>query len=240
VIRDPRLVVRASALSLLALIACGGEPAEPAAPRTRVLLVGDSITAGLVSEPTGPSYAEILTDRLGDRFEIVNLGCGGSSSLDWTRSRGVETCAGRPTKPSLYDARVVPAMPAEIACVMLGTNDARGVHEKMWITPDEYEAAIREIATNLLDDGAGTVLLLGPPLALQRVQAMLRIFGYGKALASICEEMPRVRCGPDVSHLLTQDDYESGNVHPNGSGHAKIAEALAEALLAQGAPTDGG
>ena len=228
------MIREATAVSaaLIGALACGGEAPAPEVPRVRVLLIGDSITAGLVSEPVGPPYAELLEQRLGERFEVVNLGCGGASSLDWTESRGAKMCAGRPTMPNLYEARVRPWIPAAFATVLLGTNDSRGVHEVRRIPADEYGAALREIATKLLEDGVERVVLLGPPLVIHRVNAMLRLVAYGEVVEAICQENPRVVCGPDVRYLLELRDFETGNVHPNGPGHVKIADALAEALLA--------
>ena len=213
-------------------------PEDPE-PRIRVVLVGDSITAGKVSRPKGPPYAELLRQTLGPVFAVVNLGCGGTSSLDWTRSRGSPWCEGKLIRPNLYDGRVRPALPAQFATVLLGTNDSRGYKEMHRIPADEYAAALREIATNLLDDGAERVVLLGPPLVVDKVKAMLRVVAYGDAVRAICDENPRVLCGPDVRLLLTLDDYAPGNVHPNGQGHAKIAAALAEFLLALAQETPG-
>ena len=68
-------------------------PAAASATPLRLVLVGDSITAGQVSAPKGPPYAELVAEALGPAFEIVNLGCGGTSSLDWTRSRGAPSAA---------------------------------------------------------------------------------------------------------------------------------------------------
>ena len=41
---------------------CAEEPSAPEIPPVRVLLIGDSITAGLVSEPEGPPYARLLQE----------------------------------------------------------------------------------------------------------------------------------------------------------------------------------
>jgi lysophospholipase L1-like esterase len=240
-------VARRIAIFAALAMACSAGPAteeppppiEDPGPRTRVVLVGDSITLGQVSRPKGPSYAQLLQRLLGPAFEVVNLGCGGSSSLDWTRSRGSLLCDGKVTRPSLYDARVLPVLPAQFATVLLGTNDSKGIKEERRISAEEYGEALREIATNLLDDGAERVVLMGPPLAAHWRRALMRIVEYGDAVRAICEGNPRVLCGPDVRYLLLLEDFAPGNVHPNGSGHAKIAAALAEFLLAQAQETPG-
>lgn len=221
-----------AALVAVALaLACGRQPAPQPTPKYKVVLVGDSITAGMVSEPTGPPYAELLRKRLGPDFEVVNVACGGSSSLDWTRSRGSWLCGGKAVRPRLYDARVPPELPADFATVLLGSNDSIGIMEKRPVDASRYGAALREIATNLLADGAGRVVLLGPPLLIGRANRMLRIAGYDAQLHAICDSLPRVECGPDLRYLLTPDDFAEHNIHPNGAGHAKIADALAETLL---------
>ena len=51
-----------------------------------------------------------------------------------------------------------------------------------------------------------------------------------ESLRRVCEEMEGVVCGPDARFLLGVEDFEEGDIHPNGSGHRKIAEALADAL----------
>lgn len=235
--------------ALLACIAivvgCGDRPDETPAPvpvpepEIRVLLIGDSITAGLVSAPKGPPYATLVAQRLAPEFEIVNLGCGGTSSLDWTRSRGAVLCGGEFTVPNIYERRVLPALPADIVTVMLGTNDSQGIQEETRVPVEDYEAALREICTDLLADGAGRVMLIGPPLVIHKVQAMLRLVAYGDALRRVCEEMDRVVCGPDVRMLLDRQDFAIGNIHPNRMGHVKIADALVEALRAFQSETGG-
>lgn len=223
----------AVALALVAWLApgCGGEPAPPT-PSVRVLLIGDSITAGMVSAPTGPPYATLLGELLGPHFELVNLGCGGTSSLDWTRSRGAVLCGGEYAVPNLYDKLVKSALPADLVTVLLGTNDALGIRESQRVPVEDYEAALRELCSNLLADGAARVMLLGPPFVVHSVPAMMRIMQYGDALRRVCDEMDRVICGPDVRFLLDAKDFANGNIHPNANGHRKIAEALAEAIRA--------
>ena len=224
----------AAAALAAALIGCTAAEVEfetEAPPRFRVVLIGDSITAGLSSKPKGPSYADLLPERLGPDFEVVNLGCGGTSSLDWTRSRGARRCGGKFTPPNLYLARARPALPADLVTVLLGTNDSHGIGEDHWTSADEYGAALREIAADLLADGAGRVVLLGPPVDPARLGATLRIVRYGEALRAVCDEMPQVVCGPDVLLLLRREDFGARNIHPNGPGHVKIADALAAALL---------
>ena len=220
----PRRAAILLALALSAVVLLRG----PCAPRpTRVVLVGDSITVGIVSEPKGPSYAELLAQQLGHGFQIVNVACGGSSTLDWQPDARPALCPGVPGWIPLYATRARPALPADIATILLGTNDMRGALEQAPIEPAAYQAALRALATALHADGAREVLLISPPFSLGGV---VRLAGYRPRIRELCQELRFVTCGPDLVEVLHGDDFAPGDVHPNASGHAKIADALAAAL----------
>ena len=49
-----------------------------------------------------------------------------------------------------------------------------------------------------------------------------------------------VLCGPDLQLLLDADlDFQPGDIHPNAAGHAKIADALYQKVLAIPEPATG-
>lgn len=75
-------------LRLLAALALVALPGTALAAPFTVMLLGDSITAGQVSVPAGPSFAELLDASLGPDFQVTNIGCSGASSLDWRPSPG--------------------------------------------------------------------------------------------------------------------------------------------------------
>jgi lysophospholipase L1-like esterase len=215
------------ALFLLALPLCAR--ADPIS----IVLLGDSITAGETSAPTGPPYATLLADSLGPGFAVTNLGCGGTSSLDWTSSRGSVLCGGEVDRPNLYDALAQPQLPADLVTVLLGTNDAIGFEESGRVDPSVYAGAIFELARDLLADGAAQVMLMTPPPNFAGRAARPLLARYRSAIIALCAKPgDAVVCGPDVYALLEPDDFAAGNIHPNESGQAKIADALHDAVLA--------
>jgi lysophospholipase L1-like esterase len=216
----------ASVVLLLGLL-----PGFAAAAPIQVLLIGDSITAGTVSDPAGPAYAEILSGVLGDGFDVTNIGCGGASSLDWTLSQGGVICGGRGSQvPNLYTALALPYMPVGIATILLGTNDAIGFFEPDPVSPSVYGVAVHELADNLLADGADLVMLMTPPPNFWDATAQALLIDYRDEALEICASGSRLVCGPDVFELLSPSDFQAGNIHPNRTGHAKIAAALDRAI----------
>lgn len=216
-----------TALALVVGLACAERP-------TRVVLVGDSITAGMSSEPKGPGYAELLPGLLGPGFEIVNVGCGGASTLDWQPDAPAAFCPSVGRTVRFYETRARPALPADVATILLGTNDARGALEPEPVEPEAYRDALRALAEALHADGARVVVLIAPPFSMK---GRVRLAGYRPQIRALCEEHPFLRCGPDLAELLDPTtDFEPNDVHPNASGHAKIAAALAESLRSLNAP----
>jgi lysophospholipase L1-like esterase len=209
-----------AALALCALASC-------AAQRTRVVLIGDSITAGASSEPHGPGYAELLKDLLGPSFEVVNVACAGSSTLDWQPGARPAQCKEAGADVSMYAERALPALPADVATILLGTNDLVGAYELAPVEPDTYAGALRTLAAALHTDGAREVVLMSPPATLQ---TLARLMGYRSRIQALCQEEPYLRCGPDLASLLRGSDFAAEDIHPNAQGHAKIAAALAEML----------
>ena len=56
-----------------------------------VLVIGDSHTQGVV-DGGGPSFVEVLRERLGTDYAVSTAVCPGSTSLDWIRRRDLEEC----------------------------------------------------------------------------------------------------------------------------------------------------
>ena len=191
-----------------------------------MLLIGDSITFGLASEPTGPGYATLLSERLADTHRVKNLGREGASSLDWAGS-------GFPGG-DLFVLLAEPALPADIVTILLGTNDAAGSGELRPVSPESYGNAIRTLIRRCLAAGAGTVILMAPPPAwFEKPENPSRLSGYQTQVTEICGTDARVICGPDLFHLMSKrpPDFQAFDVHPTARGHEKIANALEHSIL---------
>jgi lysophospholipase L1-like esterase len=213
-----------AAFLLLALLACG----EPRRDPVRVVLLGDSITEGAARPAV--SYSELLVTQLGDSWEIVNIGAGGTSSRDWTprsppmKREGIVVVLPRP-----FRTRAIPALPADVVTVLLGSNDAAAFYEPRPVSPEEYRAALEEIIASLLQHGAGSVMLLTPPPRCGPV-VNARLAEYREAVIELCRAGAAVVCGPDLFELMDLSHFDDCDVHPNAGGHALIARELAAAL----------
>lgn len=224
-----RLVPALATLAALAL----APPASPVdgvgeAPATRVLLIGDSITAGSVSGP-GVPYATVLTEELGPGFDVRNLACAGTTTRDWLPGPKSPRCE----EADLFAARVEPNLPAAVAVVLLGTNDAhaRSADGSLEIVDaDAYGEAMVRLVGSLRAHGAQRVVLMAPP-SVFHAMANFRLVDYGKQLRALCGGAGDVVCGPDLLQLLDREKhFHRRSVHPNAQGHAIIAAALAETI----------
>jgi lysophospholipase L1-like esterase len=211
-----------------------------AAQSREVLLIGDSITWGMVSGEPGPSYAERLGELLGPDFDVINAGCGGASSLDWTLSQPDVICGGVGIlEPGLFEAHALPHVPSHVAVVLLGTNDAVGFFEPVPVEVATYGASINEIVWNLLTNGVRRVILMtAPDHDWEDPDRVARLAGYRDEILALCADHPRVVCGPDLYGLLDLNvHFEPNDVHPNAAGHARIADDLTDAVLSSTAPS---
>lgn len=220
------------------LVALFSAPDDAHAVPARLLLTGDSITAGTVSNPLGPAYAEILPDLFGPSVSVVNAGLAGMSSVYLNPSVPCDAfCA----EDTYFDELIAPELPADIATLMLGLNDALGFFLPGPITPADYEANLREIVDAIFDGGVSHVVLMSPPTPRSAEHLWDDyLIPYRDAVFTYCKGTVGVVCGPDLQQLLDADlDFESGDIHPNGTGHAKIAQALYTRILAVPEPATG-
>lgn len=190
----------------------------PAAASTRVVFLGDSLTAGmgLAADQAFPALLQDTWTAAGLSVEVVNAGvsgdttAGGVRRIDWVLSQ----------KPDLV-------------VVELGANDMlRG------LPVAEVEANLRTILTKTRDAGAAAVLLgmradpsLGPD--------------YGAAFDAVYPKLATEFSAPLVPFFLdgvagVPALNQADGIHPTAEGHAKIAAAieptLRPALAAPAAP----
>ncbi len=203
----------------------------------RVLLIGDSITVGQgASNRNRTSYAAILRNKL-PSLEIVNAGCGGATSADIVRQTPgpAWACSMHGT---LWPSKIAPELPADVVIIAVGSNDVWGAWEDALIEPEVYEENLRT-TIGMLD--GGPVILLTPPKwkgARSSVVLDERLRAYREAIYRIASDTLWVEV-VDVYALLEPEDFEwiwwrawGRGVHPNDSGHAKIAAALNRVISA--------
>jgi lysophospholipase L1-like esterase len=224
--RFSRFLGRGCRLLGAAVVLC----ASPAAAGPiRTLLVGDSITFGVVSAPEGPSWAELVAFELAGSHDVVNVAQSGTSAVYWAPST---PCPGICSEAdNLFDDRATPELPADVATLLLGTNDAVGLFLDEPTGTDDWEGYMREVLDGLFDGGVAAVLLMSSPDANLSPDAAARIGSYRERVDAICGDVAGVVCGPDLATLLDPTlDFAPGDVHPNASGHAKIADAVVASL----------
>ncbi len=184
-----------------------------------LVLLGDSITFGIVSFPPGPSYAELLSAA----YDVVNLGIGPTTTREWVPLADVH-----------YPG--VPEHLPAVVTILLGTGDAVEYPPELGgpIEPPEYAENMAALVAALLDDGATRVIVMTPPpnFALANLPHFpRRLLGYQAAVLDLCEPPgDKIVCGPDLHALLEPSDFQQNNVHPNWRGHSLIASELAAVI----------
>ncbi|HSL18410.1 MAG TPA: arylesterase [Methylomirabilota bacterium] len=211
-------------LSLVALVGCGGGgpevPEEAVAapvpavsptpePEVRVVVLGDSLAAGLglAESEAFPAVVESALRERGHGLEVVNAGvsgdttAGGLSRLDWVLQR-----------------------PTDVLVVELGGNDAlRGQ------PLENTEANLREIVRRGRAAGAEVVLLgmdvptnYGPDYAAAFAELYPRVAAEEGAVL-----VPGFVRGVGSDPALLQAD----GLHPTAEGQRQLADELLPALL---------
>ena len=190
--------------------------AVPAAPRPRIVVLGDSLTAGLGLEP-GQAYPALLQKRLdaaGLKYEVVNAGVSGDTSagglrrIDWALDGDVK-----------------------ILVVALGGNDAlRGL-------PVEQ---LRENLTTIVERASARgikVILAGmeaPPNFGPAYTASFRQTYRDVARQHGAVLIPFLLDGVAGLPELNQGD----GIHPTAAGAEKVTETVWSALRPIVSPND--
>lgn len=183
---------------------------EPAGEGIRIVFLGDSITEGHGLDPAQafPDVLGRMLAREGIRARIVNAGVGGDTSagglsrLDWLLRQN-----------------------PDLLVVALGGNDGlRG------LSTDMTEANLLAIVRQAADRGV-RVLLLGvlmpPNYGPQYTEAFARIYPRVAAQTGA----PLVPFFLDGVGGVPEMNLPDG-MHPNGAGHARIAENVLESVKA--------
>jgi lysophospholipase L1-like esterase len=215
-----------------AFLGCG-----PSGP-VKVLVIGDSMSVPgqsfVTGNVAGPSYVDALSALLGESYEVVSVACAGASAIDWSTSKPGTLCGTDDVgfvPHGLYRDRALPKLPADVALVLLGTNDAMGYMESGGrVDTRSFHRAIEEILDALDTAGVDEVVLAIPPDSV-RSDYHERLVEYRAVLQSLCAERSNVTCGPDFFAVLDPVwHFPDSDVHPNTEGHRQMAEAFAASL----------
>ena len=202
----PRADDREEARAATTHAASAAEPAPtpPAASRPRVVVLGDSLTAGL-GIPVADAYPAILQQRLdasGLRFEVVNAGVSGDTSagglarLDWALQG---------------DVRVM--------IVALGGNDALRA-----LPPEQLQHNLATIIERARALGIAVILagMEAPPnFGRDYIEAFHNVY---PALATQYDVplVPFLLLGVAGSETLNQRD----GIHPTAAGARMVADTV--------------
>lgn len=198
----------------------------------RILLLGDSITAGTVMGEGAP-FAQLLQERM-PFDEVLNAGCGGSTTADWT----TPAAEGFPCPfAGAYELSAEPLIdgdPVEVAVIMLGANDATGFFEPAPIEPAEYRSNLEALVLAALQDAEWVVLLTPTRNPNAAVDVAQRLVSYRNEVLGLCS-MPgdQVLCGPDVQLIVHDAATGLPGLHPDALGHELIAAALLPFLASE-------
>lgn len=175
------------------------------------LFVGDSITHGCLHTDPDRNYVEHLNERI---------------RWDHTREPDIllNTAVSGWTVPDLlanWD-RYAGRYGADIAVVMLGTNDARAGADGV----AAYKEGLTEIVDRFQRDGA-TVVLQVPPPVHEEPSGREGIEGYREAVRELGAERGLIV----VDHARAWDadevdDLLADHIHPNAAGHLRMSETF--------------
>lgn len=201
-----RLMVVLAAMVLLG--ACSKAKEEPLPPGSRILALGDSLTAGngVTGEQAWPS---LLANKTG--WVAINGGISGDTSEDAMQRL-----------PDLLDEHK-----PVLVLVMLGGNDMlRHIPEAKTI------ANLENILDQVKKSGAKTVLLGTPrPSAAGAIFQKLSAADFYQVLADK-HKLPLIKDA--MADVLSNPKMKVDPLHPNAAGHALFAEKILNKLKSIG------
>jgi len=198
------------------------------ARRTRILFVGDSVTAGY-GLAGAPTYARLTVERLAERGLDVDV--------------SVDALEGADSRYLLrrFD-RMITAHDPDWVLVAIGLNDARPPEGRTPNEPANFAGNLLEIVDRILSLGARPVLVVQNPrwscppasfAAAEELPTHDLMQSYSVVVRSIAEALalPLV----DVHHALLADPEGPAMIpdgtHPNALGHELMADLVTEELL---------
>lgn len=195
--------------TVVLVAACGGKAKEEALPPgSRVVALGDSLTAGF-GVASGEAWPDLLANRTG--WLVINGGVSGDTSGGALQR--------------------LPALLEEhnpvLVLVALGGNDMlRRLPE------EETVANLGQILAAIKTHGAKPVLLATPkPSAAGAVFQNLSAAGFYRKVAEE-QRVPLIEGA--IAEVLSDPQMKGDPLHPNAAGHALLLQKIFDALKAIG------
>lgn len=203
--------IRQLILLLVAIVlvaACGKAKEEGILPGSRVLALGDSLTAGAGVTPA-EAWPSLLASRTG--WVVINGGVSGDTSG-----------AALQRLPDMLEEHN-----PVLVLVTLGGNDMlRHIPEK------ETVANLGQILTLINAHGAKAVLLATPEPSV--AGAVFRNLSAADFYRKVADEHQVPLIEDAVAEVLSDPLMKGDPLHPNAAGHALLAEEISAALKSIG------
>lgn len=195
------------ALLLLAalLAACGGRKEAALPPGTKVLALGDSLTAphGVTPEQAWPT---LLGQKTG--WQVINGGISGDTSA-----------GGLQRLPALLDEHK-----PQLVLVTLGGNDML-----RRLPPGQTTANLGRILDLTKARGARAVLLATPKPSI--AGAVFNNLSAADFYREVAKEHKVPLIEDAMADVLSDTNLKGDQLHPNAAGHALLSKKIFEALV---------
>lgn len=195
-------------LALLLLVACGGKKEAPLPPGTRVLALGDSLTAPHGVAP-GEAWPALLAERTG--WIVTNAGVSGDT-----------TSGGLQRLPALLDEHN-----PQLVLVTLGGNDML-----RRLPQGQTSANLGRILALIESRGARAVLVATPKPSI--AGAVFNNLSPAEFYGQLARDHGVPLIEDAMADVLSDTRLKGDQLHPNAAGHALLSKKLFEALKAIG------
>lgn len=215
----------------------------PAGPKLRMVVLGDSTTAGVGVERPEDSLPYLLAQRIADAaaraVHVVSYGWAGARAVDVARTqlpRALQPLRASETEPFLRGADVV--------AVVVGANDA--THNT---PPGRFRAELRHALKTIRSAAPqARVVLAGIPAfrgALPGIEPLIFLADQYARLLRPIGRLEATRRGAAYADLATRvgerirgrtDVLSPDRFHPSVVGYTAWADVIAEALLDEQTP----
>ena len=196
-----------------------------ATPPTRIVCIGDSITFGAGTNQQ-ERWSTRLQNALGDKYDVYNLGISATTLQDSGDSPYV--------KKGNYE--IARQIEGDIILLALGTNDTKPANWKNAAAfSKDYEKMIKDLRSN---NPKAKIYCLLPVPAFPENYGIRDTIIKGEVIPAIKKVARKNKC--EVIDLYTpmagQGAKVPDKVHPNGEGHAIMAEHIYKGITGKKMP----